>query len=473
MKRRSSLFYALVAASAALYSPRSIRSQPIAAHRGLAPVPFRSPDGKISGWKMAIPGGRPLATPAVVDGQIFVGGGFGSHEFYALDAATGNLRWVYHTADDGPTAAVVGDGRIVFNTESCELEVITRDGKPLWKKWLGDPLMSMPAIANGAVYMAYPNSRGDGRYYVAAFDLATGSQLWKSPIASEIITAPVIAGDRVYLATVDGSLVAFDRRDGAKIWQEQKHATSAPAVWNGQCFFSRREVTTVAKNGSSGKQQNEVVAERRIVPSAPVQDIAGTMRRADYLDYEKRAAASRVEVTSQAMDASVGFAGASKGSASANMKMTMANLGQASVHGIWAYQGSKPFVDRGRLYTSMGNAVISTDAVTGRVLWRRTLDESKPGALLDSALTPPAIVNGKVFVGLSRGEVVALSAESGGVLWKVALGEPVVFQPAVSGGRVYVSTNNGSVYCLETGDPRDDGWRMWGANSTHNGVVAH
>ena len=165
---------------------------------------------------MTIPGGRPLATPAVVDGHVFVGGGFGSHEFYAFDAAIGNLRWVYRTADDGPTAAVFGDGRIVFNTESCELEVITPDGKPVWKKWLGDPLMSMPAIADGMVYMAYPNSRDDGKYYIAAFNLASGKQMWKSPIAGEIITAPVIEGQRVYLATVDGSLVSFDRRDGTQ-----------------------------------------------------------------------------------------------------------------------------------------------------------------------------------------------------------------------------------------------------------------
>jgi hypothetical protein len=36
-------------------------------------------------------------------------------------------------------------------------------------------------------------------------------------------------------------------------------------------------------------------------------------------------------------------------------------------------------------------------------------------------------------------------------------------------GRVYVGTGRGSVFCLETGDPRDDGWTMWGGNARHNG----
>src|SRR4051794_7651477 len=97
------------------------------------PTPYRSADAKISGWKTSIPGHRPLATPAVVGGRIFLGGGFGSHEFYALDADTGRLAWWYHTHDDGPTAAAVLDDLVAFNTESCELEVLTTAGQPVWK----------------------------------------------------------------------------------------------------------------------------------------------------------------------------------------------------------------------------------------------------------------------------------------------------------------------------------------------------
>jgi Ca-activated chloride channel family protein len=160
-------------------------------------VPFRSKDGKVTGWKVVIPGNRPLASPAISEGKVFIGGGFGSHEFYAFDARTGKRLWTYHTADDGPTAAAVEGGLIAFNTESCELEVLTTGGKRLWKKWLGDPLMSMPAIADGRVYMAYPNSKGDHKYYVAAFDIKTGNELWKYPLPGEIITAPVIEADRV------------------------------------------------------------------------------------------------------------------------------------------------------------------------------------------------------------------------------------------------------------------------------------
>ena len=55
-------------------------------------------------------------------------------------------------------------------------------------------------------------------------------------------------------------------------------------------------------------------------------------------------------------------------------------------------------------------------------------------------------------------------------LWSVHVGEPVLFQPAVARGRVYATTQGGNLFCLETGDPDDDGWLMWGAGPHHNGL---
>ena len=432
------------------------------------PVPYRSADGKVTGWKVAIPGNRPLASPAIADGKIFVGGGFGSHEFYAFDATTGAHLWTYHTSDDGPTAAVVDDGKIAFNTESCELEVITTSGRPLWKKWLGDPLMSMPAIAQGTVYMAYPDSHGDHGYYVAAFDLKTGSQTWKHAIANEAITAPVIDRDRLYLSTVDGSMLALNRTNGGLIWEEKKNATSAPAVWNEQVYFSRGDETKTQAGGRPATQKTEVLGARAAAPKSEVRDISATRQNADYLDYTKNVNSVK-ERQNQSLDASVGFAGPNKGSA--KMAMATANLGQASVHGVWAYQGSKPFVDKGRLYSSMGENARSVDPSNGKVIWTRQLRrQGKPGSDADTTLTPPAIVNGKVFIGTGAGEIYALSEQTGEILWKVDIGESISFQPTIANGRLYVATNRGTLYCLNTGDWRDHGWLMWGASAAHNGM---
>ena len=81
-----------------------------------------------------------------------------------------------------------------------------------------------------------------------------------------------------------------------------------------------------------------------------------------------------------------------------------------------------------------------------------------------------ATVNGKLFMGTTDGRVLCLSAATGEKLWSVEVGEPVLFQPVVAAGRVYAVTHYGSLFCLETGDPLDDGWLMWGANPAHNGL---
>lgn len=416
------------------------------------------------GWKVALPGRHPLATPAVTDGKVFLGGGFGSHEFYALDATTGQMAWVYHTADDGPTAAVSRGGYIAFNTESCELEILTPRGRPLWKKWLGDPLMSMPAIEGDRVYMAYPDSRGDHRHHLACFVAATGKELWKQPLAGEIITAPVVSGGRVYLATLGGVVYCFDAVSGRLLWSEQRNATSSPAVHKGVAYYSQRQETVQRHGSQETRQQNEQVAvadgpqgNQRVIPASA--------QTADYLDYGKKSR-SASERAKQSEDANVGFAG-SKGDA--KMAQANANLGEGSVYGVWSYQGSRPFLQGGRLFTAMGDTLKCVEVASGKEAWHRKLQPKSGRSATDRTLAPPVLVNCKVFVATSYGVLEVLSAKTGEMLWSVNIGEPLAFQPAVAAGRVYVPGSSGTLYCVETGDPADDGWAMWGGNAAHNG----
>jgi outer membrane protein assembly factor BamB len=120
----------------------------------------------------------------------------------------------------------------------------------------------------------------------------------------------------------------------------------------------------------------------------------------------------------------------------------------------------------------MGDAIICVDPNTERLLWKKELHwQNKSQPLLDSAITPPALVNNKLFVGTSQGEVICLAATTGEELWRATLGEPIVFQPAVANGRVYVSSSMGTLFCIETGDSKDHGWLMWGGYAQHNGLL--
>lgn len=432
-----------------------------------APVTFMSKDGRIKGWKATIPGHRTLATPAIADGLVFLGGGFGSYEFYAFDADAGTIAWQYQTNDDGPTAAVADGDCLAFATESCELEVLTLHGRPIWKKWLGDPLMSMPAMDGDRLFAIFPDSRGDHQHYLAAFGLHDGHEFWRKPIDAEVITAPVLADGFVYLTNIAGTMFCFRQDNGEPVWRLQNDATSSPAVWKGECFFSQKREAAKDAPGQEQGSQMEHVAARGTGPEGLTRVFSGTGGFAPYLDHAKRARRSPRYAAYTAADAHVGW-GAYKGDA--KIHMAMKHLGQGHVFGVWAYQGSKPFIDRGRLYSCLGDTAHCVDPLTQHVFWKKRLrPEQDRDEMLDSVLTPPAIVNGKLFVGSLLGDLYCLAADSGEVLWSVSLGEAIVFQPAVARGRVYTSTERGSLYCLETGDPRDDGWAMWGGSAAHNG----
>src|SRR5262245_9885637 len=234
------------------------------AKKDLTAVSFKTPDGK-QGWMMRIPGSRPIATPAYADGMIFVGGGYGSHEFYAIDAETGRVVWQMRTKDDGPTAAVVEDGYVAFNTESCTVIVAeAKTGKVIWQEWLGDPLMSQPAISKGKLYIAYPagqrgaqqvqnnstqtdsSNLGPGHRLLCA-DLKTGRHIWEQKITADVISAPVVSGDQLLFTCFDGVSFCLNASTGAIVWKKENAGTSAPLIAGGHVVTTSKET----KNGNA------------------------------------------------------------------------------------------------------------------------------------------------------------------------------------------------------------------------------
>src|SRR5262249_16385071 len=122
-----------------------------------------------------------------------------------------------------------------------------KTGKTVWQEWLGDPLMSQPAIYKGRLFMAYPagprspKSSVPGSHRLLSVDLATGKHLWQPAISGALISAPVIAGDRVYVTCFDGTSYAFNFADGSLVWKKENAGTSAPVIANGRVVVSQKQ----------------------------------------------------------------------------------------------------------------------------------------------------------------------------------------------------------------------------------------
>ena len=434
-----------------------------------APQEWRSPDGRFRGWQLSLPGSHTLATPAIADGRLFLGGGFGSYEFYALDSITGNLLWQYQTEDDGPTAAVVQEEFVAFNTESCELEILNVEGQRLWKHWLGDPLMSMPAMDNSHVFIAYPDSRNDRQHYLACFERETGQQHWRTPISGEIISAPVLTEERVYLTTLDGTLSCFEKSTGRELWIDSAKATSSPTAFEDQLYFSQRRDAAECETSPNRTPFDEYCSQRAVSAESNIGLYEATRTPAHYLDIRARSTSSPRYQTTLMADAFVGFSG-HKGDS--KMHQASPHLGRDHVAGIWEYQGSRPVIANRRLYSAMGNSLHCIDIESRESHWKTPIFEAgEAEEIVDHMSTPAVFVNHKVFLGTLQGDLICICGDSGRELWRVALGDAIIFQPAVVRGRVYVPTARGRLFCVETEDAADDGWNMWGGSAQHNGSV--
>ncbi|HYX68643.1 MAG TPA: PQQ-binding-like beta-propeller repeat protein [Terriglobales bacterium] len=431
---------------------------------GLTPVAFRTSDGK-AGWVVRIPGGRPIATPAYADGMLFVGGGYGSHEFYAFDAETGALRWKVPTSDDGPTAAVVEAGYVAFNTESCTVIVVDeKTGKIVWQEWLGDPLMSQPAIADGRLFMAFPaGQRGPGpqdgySHALLAVDLKSGKHLWVAGITSDAISAPVVADGHVYVTCFDGTSFAFDAADGRLLWKKENAGTSAPVIANNQFVVAQKQV--------AGAKNYEGLMRADAAHGTPQDKDLLTKKEAAYLDQSKGGGTGLTTSQTVALDSSVGFGAAP---ASAGLGAAQKNVGVGSVVGGWAYQGSRAAVSRGRLLNAQGKYLNAVAAADGKLAWQAEV----VGAGVNGdqqVFAPPSLGRDYLYLSGPLGHLVSVRQKDGAPGFMYSLRQPMIFQPALANGNIYVGTANGSLICLKLSSPDADGWYEWGGNAQHNKI---
>lgn len=406
-------------------------------------------------WGVNLPRCKALASPAVGGDSVYLGGGFGSFEFYAFDARSGRTKWGVRISDDGPTAAVVAKGKVVFNTESCTLFVLDGEtGEVVWARWLGDPLLSQPAISDERVIVAHPSTDG---YRLTAFGLFDGTKVWSTAIEGDVISAPIIAGDRVYLSTFAGTVYSASLENGELLWGRPYRATSAPIVAGDRIYVAQR---TRVRSGRVREGVSSITWTGDLVPSR--ETVA-----ADYLDerYQRQSEYSRVTIID---DERVGFGTGPP--AWVNSASASANVGQGTVRGLWEYQGSRPALWGSRLFATFGGVVRCLGSEGGQVIWEHTLPGSNSEAGGHFG-TPPAIANGLVYVATIAGDLLVLDSANGQALATFAIGEPVRTQPVISGGRVFVGTTRGGLVSIDLRDACADGWPMWGGGPGHNGLA--
>jgi outer membrane protein assembly factor BamB len=176
-----------------------------------------------------------LSSPVVVQGAVYFGSGDGN--LYALDAATGDLKWKFKTGDVIHASPAYADGVLfVGSWDSYFYAVDAATGKEKWKFHGGeDPLIhnqvgfqSSAAVVNGVVYVGCRDA------HLYALDAATGKEKWKIfNDLSWVIVSPAVVDDKVVFATSDSSLFRVaDAATGKELLKKEDKAFmfSSPVV---------------------------------------------------------------------------------------------------------------------------------------------------------------------------------------------------------------------------------------------------
>jgi eukaryotic-like serine/threonine-protein kinase len=158
------------------------------------------------------------ASPAVANGTVYVGSW--DRNLYALDAGTGRERWRYTTGNDTTiynqigiaSSAAVAGGLVFVGGRDGHFHVVdARSGALKWKHDnRGGWTIGSPAVRDGIVYFA----TSDGRRF-KALDAETGTIRFDLENKAVSFSSPALAGDVVYYGTSDGWVHGVDIKTGA------------------------------------------------------------------------------------------------------------------------------------------------------------------------------------------------------------------------------------------------------------------
>ena len=253
-------------------------------------------------WKFKT-ASRVTSSPAVAKGTVYFGSWDGN--FYAVDSATGQQKWKFKTGGERRYTAThlhgaepasesqpdpfdfylsspaVVQGTVYFGSGDGNVYALdAASGDLKWKFKTGDVVHSSPAVAEGVVYV------GSWDTYFYALDATTGAQKWRFKTGDDpvihnqigIQSSPLVADGLVYFGCRDSNLYALDAHRGEKKWvlnNKGSWVISSPAVKDGRLYFATSD--TGLFHSVDAKTGNEIYSLKFIWPLFSSPAIAGSV----------------------------------------------------------------------------------------------------------------------------------------------------------------------------------------------------
>ena len=439
-------------------------------------------------WKYKGPG--PLffpGNPVIADGKIYATtgqqssfdpttGNYSLSEFVALDAYTGRLIWTLPIEAYSPresTAIAYGNLYIIPGYVQAQqmdqyttLNQVWAIGTRGWSMWRHDPahtgagqsgpmnltlrwnfttggaVVSSPSVADG---IAYFGSQDKNIYAVDARD---GDFIWKFATGNRIESSPAVANGKVYTGTDDGYVYCLDAYNGSLIWKTFAGGyvpanfnaavilRSSPVVVGGIVYVGSLDNKTYALNANSG-------------------NVTWAFQTNGYITSSPAVVNGTVYVLSQEPG-------------SGGLYLLNAATGNEVKRITVPYQQtnrgtdlmSSPTVAEGMIFVASNKkAYYGINATTGAIQWTY-----KDDAADEFIICSPIYDNGKLYI-IDEFYIVALNAQNGSTLWKSFVGAELYVSPAYADGKLYVITDQRSMYVLNASDGQKLSFFLTNSNS--------
>lgn len=133
----------------------------------------------------------------------------------AVDADSGALRWQGATCGLVRGKPAVHGSRVLLATEQGWLQCLDLyDGTQHWRQRYGTGAMHQFLQVRDNTVLTL-----DGRWHLAAFDIASGGLRWMSRLRSAGNWLPVPCGDYLVVLSREGHLAVLDPRHECKVWE--------------------------------------------------------------------------------------------------------------------------------------------------------------------------------------------------------------------------------------------------------------
>lgn len=201
-----------------------------------------------------------LQAPLSVANNTVYFGTISTGRFYAIDAGTGELKWMFDGCGEVESCPTYKDGVVYFGSNDGSVYALdAADGTQIWsyETWASNSVNAGALIHDGVAYT--------GRRYIEALDVSDGTLLWDDAYGPDY---PCVIGNGMLFVSLDGEIRAYDIANNTSgqpetLWTQGgvRELADSPAYADGKVVYCSESGVWVealdATDGSSIWRKDE------------------------------------------------------------------------------------------------------------------------------------------------------------------------------------------------------------------------